>query len=192
MVNSKSDQVSKQRVLLGEITTVHGIRGDVVIRSYTADPGAIGSYGPLADQAGTAKFQIKVIRATPKGVIARVSGVTDRTAAEKLRGTKLYVSREQLPAPSETEYYYTDLIGLRAVTRDDAPYGRVVSVENFGAGDLLEIAREGENGGTEFVPFTDANVPDVNIAAGIIVVVPPILTGELEPQSEDGDEPASD
>lgn len=159
-----------RRVLLGEITTVHGIKGEVVIRSHTADPEDIAAYGPLTDEAGTRSFQVTSARAGPKGVVARLKGIDDRNAAERLRGTALYVDRDALPETEEdNEYYVTDLIGLAAVGEDGKPLGKVLAVQNFGAGDLLEVAIA-EQRATELIPFTDACVPHVDLTAGTVTV----------------------
>lgn len=161
-----------QRVLLGRIAGAHGIRGEVVIHAYTAAPEGIGAYGPLSDAAGARTFTVKGTRAMPKGVIARLEGVTDRNAAEALKGVELYVDRDRLPPAAEGEYYHADLIGLTAVDRDGKAIGEIVAVQNFGAGDLIEIRLAG-SGRTELVPFTDDCVPQVDIEAGRAVVIFP-------------------
>ncbi len=189
--SDKSDP--KARVLLGTIASAHGIRGEVVLRTYTGDPEAIASYGPLSDEAGRRTFKIKSARATPKGVIARLDGIADRNAAEALRGTDLYVARARLPKTAEKEFYYADLIGLAARDKAGAEIGWIVNVVNFGAGDLLEI-RFKDTKQTDYVPFTDACVPDVDTAGGFVTLVMPELVGEPEPQSvgEDDEGTASD
>ena len=161
---------SRRRVLLGEITSVHGIRGDVVIRSYTAEPSEIGSYGALEDESGQREFTLAVKRATDKGVIACVNGISDRTVAERLRGTKLYIARERLPDAGRNEYYHSDLLGLAAVDPNGNSVGSVIGIHNFGAGDIIEIRIEGTSH-TEMLPFTHATVPTVDINAGRLVVV---------------------
>ena len=105
----------QRRVLLGEISGAHGIRGDVLVRSFTAAPETIASYGPLIDATGAKQFSLGLIRVTSKGIVARIGGVSDRTTAETLRGTKLYIDRERLPEAAASEYYHADLIGLRAI-----------------------------------------------------------------------------
>jgi 16S rRNA processing protein RimM len=159
----------KHAVLLGEIAGAHGIRGDVLVRSFTALPEAIASYGELTDAAGLRRFLLAVVRVTGKGIVARINGVADRNGAEALRGTKLYVDRSRLPEAKESEYYHADLIGLRAVAPDGAELGRVVAVQNFGAGDLLEV-QPASGSATEFIPFEDQWVPLVDLAAGTIVI----------------------
>jgi 16S rRNA processing protein RimM len=168
----------KRRILLGEITGVHGIRGDLLVRSYTETPGAIATYGPLTDATGAKSFSLSVVRVTDKGIVARISGIVDRTAAEGLRGTKLYVDRAKLPKASASEYYHADLIGLKAIAGDGAHLGEIVSVQNFGAGDLLEL--KPVTGATEMIPFENQWVPDVDLDAGTIVINRPQVSDDDE------------
>jgi 16S rRNA processing protein RimM len=167
------------RILLGRIAGAHGIRGEVVIHAYTQAPENIGAYGALIDAGAARQFKIKVVRVTPKGVIARIAGVADRNAAEALRGVELYVDRARLPAAADGEFYHADLIGLTAVDPEGKTIGAVVAVQNFGAGDLLEI-RLADKLKTELVPFTDTHVPEVDVAGGRIVVALPsfVASGE--------------
>lgn len=178
-----------RRILLGEISGVHGIRGDILVRTYTETPEAIASYGPLADATGTKTFALKIVRVTDKGVVARIAGISDRTTAEALRGTKLFVARNQLPEAKASEYYHTDLIGLEALDEDGAHLGEIVSVQNFGAGDLLELKPDA--GATEFIPFEDQWVPHVDIAARTVTIKRPPLTGDEAGESQ-SDEPDRD
>lgn len=160
------------RILLGRIAGAHGIRGEVLIHAYTAAPGDIGAYGPLLDASGARSFEIRIVRVTTKGVVARLVGVGDRNAAEALKGVELYVDRDRLPAAAEGEFYHADLIGLAAVDPQGKPIGVIVAVPNYGAGDLLEIRLAG-SGKTEFAPFTDTYVPEVNLRARRAIVVLP-------------------
>lgn len=180
---SVSNPPTKRRVLLGTIATAHGIRGEVVIRAYTSDPEAIADYGPLSDEPEKRTFKIKSARATPKGVIARLDGVNDRNSAEALRGVDLYVERARLPKTAGNEYYHADLAGMSARDGNGEEVGWIVTVANFGAGDLLEV-RFKDVKQTEYVPFTDACVPEVNVADGYVVLVMPELVGEPEPAPE--------
>lgn len=179
---TKSPEGNRVRVLLAEIVGVHGIRGEVALRTYTGDPTDVASYGALANEAGDTLFKLENVKAVGKKIVARVSGIRDRNMAEGLRGTKLYVERAKLPQASEDEFYHVDLVGLAAVTREGEEIGRVVAVENFGAGDLLEIAPRA-GGPTRYIAFTKANVPDVDIATGRIVVSMPDESGEKEPDN---------
>jgi 16S rRNA processing protein RimM len=160
------------RVLLGRIAGAHGIRGEVLIKSFAAVPENINTYGPLSTEDGSRAFEIASARSTAKGVVARLVGIYDRNAAEALRGTDLYVARDRLPPATDDEYYHADLIGMTAVTPDDAALGEIVAVHNFGAGDLIEIRLAGK-AKTELFPFTDAVVPEVDVAARRVTIVPP-------------------
>jgi 16S rRNA processing protein RimM len=164
------------RILLGRITGAHGTRGDVVIHTYTRVAEDIGAYGPLSDAAGTRRFEIESARTTSKGVVARIAGVADRTAAEALKGVELFVPRDRLPAAAEGEFYHADLIGLSAVDPSGSAIGEIVAVANYGAGDLLEIRLAG--GKIELIPFTEACVPEVDVAARRAVVVMPSHIGD--------------
>jgi 16S rRNA processing protein RimM len=164
---------SRRRVLLGEICGAHGIRGAVLVRTFTAEPRSIAAYGTLEDEAGRRRFTLAVERITPKGVIARIEGVGDRTEAERLRGLKLYVGREHLPPAAPGDFYRVDLIGLTAVDERGAAIGVVVGVENYGAGDLLEIRLAGSRT-SEFLPLAEAFVKRVELEAGRIVLSMPV------------------
>ena len=160
------------RICVAQIGAAHGIRGEVRLRSFTEDPMAITAYGPLESEDGTRRFKIEALRSAKDHFVARLTGVPDRNAAEKLTNIKLYVSRDRLPPIEENEtFYHADLIGLVAVTADGAALGTVTAIHNFGAGDLVEIKPEA-GGETLLVPFTDAAVPEIDIAAGRMVVVP--------------------
>jgi 16S rRNA processing protein RimM len=166
-----------ERVLVGAIAGAHGVRGAVRIRSFTDDPAAVAAYGPVFDEAGARQLVLKVTGPTKGGVIAEIDGVADRDAAESLRGVRLYVPRAALPSTDEDEFYQADLIGLAVETVDGDSLGRVRAVQNFGAGDLLEVERA--DGSTVSLPFSRAAVPVVDIGAGRIVADPP--AGLLDP-----------
>lgn len=157
------------RVLLGEISRAHGVKGEVIIRSFCEPAEDIASFGPLLDKSGTRTFTVKLRGATAKGLIAIVNGVADRNTAEALRGTGLYVERDKLPEPDDGEFYHEDLVGLAVIDRDGKPLGTVVAVQNFGAGDLLEVRPEGAQK-TEFYPFDGQFVPEVDLDTGMITV----------------------
>ena len=162
---------SLRRVCLGVIAGAHGVRGQVRIKSFAEDPKNLVAYGPLTDEAGGRVFQVTVTGQAKGVLLARIDGVKDRDEALALRGTQLYVDRDALPVPDEDEYYHADLIGLRAEDRDGQPIGEVVEVHNFGAGDVLEIARPEAQ--PLLLPFTKAAVPEVDLAEGRVVVAPP-------------------
>ncbi|MCW5770244.1 MAG: ribosome maturation factor RimM [Rhodospirillaceae bacterium] len=160
-----------EKVCLGIIVGAHGVRGAVRIKSYTSVPGGIAAYGPVEDEGGSRRFRLEPIGTARGAVLARIEGVADRDAAEALRGLRLYVPRSALPAAKEDEYYHADLIGLPVETREGARLGTVGAVHNFGAGDILEVRREG--GGDILLPFTASIVPEVDIAGRRIVAAPP-------------------
>lgn len=155
------------KVLVGAITGAHGIRGEVKLKSFTADPEAIATYTPLETKTGRA-IEIAKLRAQNDGFIASLKGVTDRNAAEALRGTELFVPRDRLPEAEDDEVYLDDLIGL-AVHEGATLLGEVVSVQNFGASDLLEVAIAGR-GDTVYIPFAESFVRDIDADGGKIIV----------------------
>jgi 16S rRNA processing protein RimM len=168
-----------RRVLLGQIGPAHGVRGEVTIRSFTADPRDIAAYGPLTDKQGQISYTVKVVRVTAKGVVCRITGIDDRNAAEAAHGLELYVDRHRLPDTLDQEFYHADLVGLTAVSTDGAIVGRVIAVQNFGAGDLLEI-HTAEGRTYDFIPFTKAQVPDIDLAKGEVTIRPLVMTGDDE------------
>ena len=166
-------------VCVARIGAAHGVRGAVKLWTFTEDPLAVQSYGPLMTKDGTREFEIANLREAKDHLVATFKGVATRNDAEKLNGIELYVPREKLPATDDGEYYHADLIGLAAVNAADEPLGRVVGIHNFGAGDIIEIAPP--KGATLLLPFSNAVVPTVDIAAGRVVI-------EL-PQEFEGEEP---
>jgi len=161
------------RVCLGHITGAHGVKGEVRIRTHTQDPEAIAAYGPLEDEAGTRRFTLTSARAAKEGAVARIEGIESRDDAQALKGTSLHVARTALPEETEeNNWYHADLVGLVAINADGAALGQVVAVQNYGAGDLLEI-RPATGGTTVLVPFTAAIVPEVDIQAGWMLMLPP-------------------
>lgn len=159
------------KVCVGAIVGVHGVQGAVRIKSFTAAPADVAAYGEVSDEGGARRFAVKVLGQARGAVLARLSGIASRDAAEALRGLRLYVPRAALPETKEDEFYHADLIGLPVETREGAPLGTVRAVHNFGAGDILELR---DDGGRELLlPFSDAVVPNVDIAAGRIVAAPP-------------------
>lgn len=177
---------SRTGVLVGRIGAAHGIKGEVRLVSFTAEPKAIGTYGPLDDESGTRRFEIAALRPVKDNIfIARLAGVTTREAAEALNNLDLYLPRAALPAAADDEFYHADLIGLTALDSAGAEIGRVTDVLNFGGGDILEIA-PAAGGETLLLPFTKACVPSVDLAQKRLVVVPPIEV-EAAPEGEDMD-----
>ena len=159
------------KVCVGTIVGVHGVQGAVRIKSFTADPADVAAYGAVSDESGALRFAVKVLGQARGAILARLSGVADRNAAEALRGVRLYVARAALPETKEDEFYHADLIGLPVETREGVPLGSVRAVHNFGAGDILEL--RGDDGRELLLPFSDAVVPEIDFAAGRIVAAPP-------------------
>jgi 16S rRNA processing protein RimM len=159
--------MSKDRVLLGVVAAPHGVRGLVRIRSYTEDPMAVAAYGPLSDETGKKAYRVEALSAARGAVLARIEGIADRTAAEALRGLRLYVERERLPGTGEREWYEADLVGLSAIGRDGRDWGKVIAFHDFGAGSVMEVS------GGVMLPFTDEAVPEIDVEGGKVVVEPP-------------------
>jgi len=170
------------RIRVARIGTAHGIRGEVRLWSFTADPLAVSTYGPLETKDGARRFTIEAARPGKEFLVVRIAGISDRNAAEKLRNTDLFVPRDRLPTIEEADtFYHADLVGLAAVSEDGVTLGKVIAIHNFGAGDIVEIERVA-GGSALLLPFTETTVPTIDIEAGCIVVVPPI---ETEAREED-------
>ncbi len=165
--------MSKGRVLLGVVAAPHGVRGLVRVKSFTEDPMAVGKYGPLSDETGTKKYRVEALSAARGAVLARIEGVADRNAAEAIRGLRLYVERERLPAAGEREWYEADLVGLAAVGRDGRDWGKVIAFHDFGAGLTMEVSGGAASKSSLMLPFTDEVVPEIDVEGGKLVVEPP-------------------
>jgi len=160
-------------VLVARFGAAHGVRGEIKLWSFTADPLAVADYGPLESKDGKRQFVIDSLRPAKDFLVARVAGIDDRNAAETLRNVELYLPRERLPPIDEDDnWYYADLVGLAALAADGAAIGTIAAVHNFGAGDIIEITPVG-GGKTLLLPFTQAAVPEVDVTAGRVVVVVP-------------------
>ncbi|MBO0664192.1 ribosome maturation factor RimM [Jiella sp. MQZ9-1] len=174
----------KNPVLLAVIGGAHGIRGECRVRSFTDNPEALGRYGPLFDAKGN-RYTVKAARPQKAMLLVRFAEVADRNHAERLNGTELFVDRSLLPqTEDDDEFYLDDLEGLEARSTAGDAIGSIVGVHNFGAGDILEIAREGA--ATVMIPFSEAAVPNIDLDAGIIIVEP--LAAGLIDGDGDGDE----
>ncbi len=173
--------MSDQLLLVAQVGGAHGVRGELKITTYTADPMAVAEYKTLMRQDGSPGLVIVSARPSKGGVVARVKGCDDRNDAEALRGLKLYIARDVLPEPEEDEFYLADLIGLAVETAAGEPLGKVKDVRDFGAGDLLEI--QPRAGQTWWLPFTREAVPDVRLAEGKVIAAPPAV---IEADPEEG------
>lgn len=172
-------------ILLGVIGRAHGVRGQVRVTSHTADPTALTRYGPLSDP-NERLFTLRWVGEGIAEVFEIVAGnpvkVADRSAAERLTNTKLFIERDRLPAPDADEYYLADLIGLAAVDAGGIKIGVVSAIHDYGAGTSIEIARDAA--GPLILPFTLACVPDVNIAAARLTIAPPDEIDVIETKAE--------
>jgi 16S rRNA processing protein RimM len=148
------------------------VRGELRIAAFTATPEALLDYRDLRREDGSPALKLTGGRAVKAGVVGRAEGVETRDQVEALKGLDLYVPRDALPAPDEDEFYLADLIGLQARGSAGDVIGRIKAVENFGAGDLLEI-EPAQGGASWWLPFTREAVPEIDIGAGWVVVVRP-------------------
>ncbi|MEP5729022.1 MAG: ribosome maturation factor RimM [Sulfitobacter sp.] len=156
---------------VGVIAGAYGVRGELRIKSYCAVPEDIETYNPLRTEDGT-EYPVAILRSIKNGFAARIPQVTNKEDADALRGTVLYADRGQLPSLPDDEFYHADLIGLEIYDTGGVLLGRVKTVQNHGADDLLELQLAGTSA-TTFLPFTKAAVPTVDLSAGRIVADPP-------------------
>lgn len=180
---TKTDRLIPMGVLKG----AHGVRGDVRVKSFTADPADLFTYGPLLDEDGRVLLTPVSARPGPEHFIVRPKEALQKEDWDALRGRLVCVPRGRLPETEEDEFYIEDLVGLAVYDGGDAPAGRVRSVQNFGAGDLLEIDMPGAPASV-MVPFTEADVPVVTLALGRVVV--PELAAWASPEPDQSDSEA--
>jgi 16S rRNA processing protein RimM len=160
-------------ILLGVFGAPQGVRGEIRVKSLTGEPRAIGAYGPLTDNRRAGKFVFASLRPLKDDMlVARVAGVETREAAEALKNVEIFARRDQLPPPAHDEFYYDDLVGLEAVDSAGARIGRVASLVNYGAGDVLEIAPT-QGGETFLLPFSKSVAQRIDFDVGQIVIERP-------------------
>lgn len=170
------------QVCVGQFAGAHGVRGYVRVKPFTEVPEDATRYGAVATEDGTRTFTLELVGHAKGVLVVRIAGVADRDAAQALSGTRLYVDRARLPEPDAEEFYHADLIGMAVETPDGAPLGTIRAVDDFGAGDVIELALN--DGRSVMVPFTLAVVPTVDVKARRCVVALP--EGALEtPKRED-------
>ena len=162
------------RVCVGAVAGAFGVRGEVRLKSFCAEPADIATYGPLFTEDGGRSFSVRLTRPVTGGLGARLSGVETREAAEALKGVTLWADRDALPSLPDDEFYHADLIGLEVVDTGGAVLGRVRAIYDHGAGDILEIAGRKPI----MLPFTRQFVPTVDLSAGRVVADPPEESGE--------------
>ncbi|MDQ0465668.1 16S rRNA processing protein RimM [Caulobacter ginsengisoli] len=159
-------------IQVGRVAGAFGVRGEVRLSAYTEDPLALVSYRTLLRQDGSLGLTITQGRPAKGGLVCRCLEIETKEQADALRGLRLFVPRASLPEPDEDEFYLTDLVGLRVETPEGAPLGAIKSVQDFGAGDILEIT-PAEGGPTWYLPFTREAVPQVLIGEGRVVAIKP-------------------
>jgi 16S rRNA processing protein RimM len=167
-------------ILVGQVAGGFGVKGEVRVTAWTADPMTLLSYGTLLRADGSPGLTLTSGRPEKTAVVGRAKEIATKEQADALRGLKLYVPREALPEPDEDEFYLTDLVGLEVRDPEGAVLGSVKSVQNFGADDMLEIA-PAAGGPTWYLPFTREAVPELHIADGWLLAVRPTEVGEREP-----------
>lgn len=158
-------------ICVGAIAGAFGTAGEVRLKSFCAEPGDIGDYGLLYSEDGATSYDITVGRAVKGGFAARIKGIRYRDEAEALKGTRLYVARSALPGLPDDEFYVSDLIGLTVFDTGGEKIGRIKAVQDYGAGDILEVQRPGQS--DALLPFTAEVVPTVDLSAGRVVADPP-------------------
>lgn len=172
------------RILIARIGAPHGVKGEVRLFVFAEDADALKTYAPLTTEDATRTFRVTSLRPAKDHFVARLEGVATREAAEALTNVGIFIERALLPpTDDEDDFYYADLIGLKAVTTEGEAFGRIVAVHDFGAGDIIEIAREG-GGKTLMLPFTKAAVPAVDIKGGIVTVEPAEWAQDDEPPAD--------
>lgn len=159
-------------VCVGAISGAYGVRGEVRLKSFCAEPEDIAAYAPLSTEDGAQSYSVVITGRIKNGLTARLGGVGSKEEADALKGVRLYAPRDRLPALPDDEFYHADLIGLEVVDTGGTVLGRVRSVQNHGASDLLEIAGPGLKT-TVLLPFTQEAVPTVDLAARRIIADPP-------------------
>jgi len=171
--------MTSKLILVGRVAGAFGVKGEVRLTAYTGRPEALLAYGDLVREDGSPGLTLLSGRAQKGDLVARAQQVATKEEADALRGLLLHVPREALPEPDEDEYYLTDLIGMAAVTPQGATLGRVKAVQDFGAGDILEID-PGRGAATWYLPFTRECVPEVDIVGGKVTVVRPAEVSDQE------------
>jgi 16S rRNA processing protein RimM len=161
--------MAQDLICIGAIAGAFGVTGEVRLKSFCSDPSDIASYGPLTTEDGSRQFRITLTKPVTGGFGARIAGVTTREAAEALRGTSLFVSRARLPSLPDDEFYHADLIGLDVLDTGGEALGKVSAIHNHGAGDIIEIS-SARHKSALLLPFSKTIVPNVDLAAGRLIV----------------------
>lgn len=157
-------------IVMGTIAGAHGVRGDVRVKSFTEDPEDVFAYGPLLSDKGEPLLEAKSVRAGKDHFIVTPKTPRQKEEWDAMKGVRLHVLRSRLPAPDDDEFYIEDLVGLRVLNEQAEIIGSVKSVQDFGAGDLLEVLPSAKGSPAFFVPFTLADVPEVHFDPGHVVI----------------------
>lgn len=181
--------VKDNRICLGAVAGVHGIKGEIKVKSFTEIDSDLDKYGEVENEAGDRRFKLKVVGHSKELLRVKIKGIDDRNEAEKLIGTAFYVNRSVLPElADEDEFYEADLIGLKVkLSEAGEEAGTVAGLYNFGAGEILEIKLM-QTGKLEMIPFTKEYVPEVNVKDGYIIVESVLLNFMEEEEDGEGDE----
>lgn len=170
-------------ITLAVIGQPHGVSGRVKVKSFTDPADDFAAHSPITYADGT-QVKFRITGHTQGMVIIEIEGVKDRNQAELLRGKKLFTPREAMPELQDTDQFYTaDLIGMQVHTADGAHFGTVENVMNYGASDILEIARPGSR--LELYAFTNATFPTLDLSARTITIDPPEVIGSRSEEQSD-------
>ncbi len=155
-------------VKIGKIISAHGVRGLVKVKSYAESPSNLSSYGEIYDHAGN-KILLEIKSSSKDILIAHIENINSREDAEQISKTDLYINRHSMPELEEEDFYIEDLVGMKVITDSNQHIGNVIAVQNFGAGDILEI-RFLKDGKSEHIPFTKKHFPDIDLHQKTIVL----------------------
>mgnify|MGYP000035308386 FL=1 len=164
--------MSEDRICVGALSGSFGVKGEVRVKSFCADPGAIADYGTLWSEDGKDSYDLIISQQIKSGYAARITGISTKEQADATQGVKLFADRDAMPSLPDDEFYHADLIGLLVLDTGGKELGRVKAVHNHGAGDVLEVMGTGMRTGA-LLPFTRDAVPTVDLASGRIIADPP-------------------
>ena len=160
--------MSDNKICLGAVVGVHGIRGEVKVKSFSDNEKNLTRYGDVSNESGDKNYSLKIVGHSKELLRVKIKGVDDRNTAETLVGTAFYINRDLLPDLKDDEFYHTDLIGLDVRNSNNETIGEVNAIYNFGAGDIIELKLN--EGSLEMLPFTKSYVPTINIKEHYIIV----------------------
>ena len=162
-----------EMIQVGAIAGAYGVRGELRVKSYCAQPEDIETFAPLYSEDRSQQFNLAILRPVKNGFAVRITQVATKEEADALRGVTLWAARDQLPSLPDDEFYHADLMGLEVYDTGGVLLGTIKTVQNHGADDLLELQLAGTSA-TTFLPFTKAAVPTVDLSAGRLIVDPPM------------------